>query len=55
MKKVFLLLTIFSLQAIHVSAEKVKTSYRNALVFAYSQANSVYEDDNQIVCMKMIT
>ena len=46
MKKVFLLLAIFSLQAIHVSAEKVKTSYRNALVFAYSQANSVYEDDN---------
>ena len=46
MKKLFLLLAIFSLQAINVSAEKVKTSYRNALVFAYSQANSVYEDDN---------
>ena len=46
MKKVFLLLAIFSLQAINVSAGKVKTSYRNALVFAYSQANSVYEDDN---------
>ena len=46
MKKVFLLLTIFSMQAIHVSADKIETEYRNALVLAYSQANSVYEDDN---------
>jgi hypothetical protein len=46
MKKVFLLLAIFSMQAIHVSADKIETEYRNALVLAYSQANSVYEDDN---------
>ena len=45
MKKVFLLLAIFSMQAIHVSADKIETEYRNALVLAYSQANSVYEDD----------
>ena len=46
MKKVFLLLAIFSMQAIHVSADKIETEYRNALVLAFSQANSVYEDDN---------
>ena len=46
MKKVFLLLAVFSLIAIDASAGGVKTSYRNALILAYSQANSVYEDDN---------
>jgi hypothetical protein len=51
MKKVFLLLAIFSLLTINVTAEKVKTEYRNALVLAYSQANSVYEDDNIILAI----
>lgn len=45
MKKVLFLFAIFSMVAINASS-KVKTSYRNALILAYSQANSVYEDDN---------
>lgn len=45
MKKVLFLFAIISIVALDASA-KVKTSYRNALVLAYSQANSVYEDDN---------
>lgn len=62
MKKVFLLFALFFTLAVNAqlikggSADKkekkekpagnVKTDYRNALVLAYSQANSVYEDDN---------
>lgn len=46
MKKVLSLLALFMLIAISASAKGIETSYRNALVFAYSQANSVYEDDN---------
>lgn len=45
MKKAFFLFALFSIIAFDASA-KVKTSYRNALILAYSQANSVYEDDN---------
>lgn len=46
------LLTVFAFLAIFAfdaSAGKLKTNYRNALIFAYSQANSVYEDDNIIL------
>lgn len=46
MKKILLLLLLCSLFTYEASAKKVKTSYRNALVFAYSQANSVFEDDS---------
>lgn len=46
MKRLFLLLAMITLIAFDSSAGKVKTKYRNALVFVYSQANSVYEDDN---------
>lgn len=45
MKKTSILFALFCLVAVSVSA-KTKTDYRNALVLAYSQANSVYEDDN---------
>lgn len=47
MRKIVLLLAVFGLFACQVHAEKKeKTQYRNALIFAYSQANSVFEDDN---------
>lgn len=47
MKKVLFLLTFFCLTTVTVSAgNKIKTNYRNALLLAYSQANSVYEDEN---------
>lgn len=46
MKRIFLSLSFFCLVACLASAGGVKTSYRNALVFAYSPVNSVYEDDN---------
>lgn len=46
MKKVFSFLAIFLLVALHVSAKGVKTDYRNALIFAYSPANNVIEDEN---------
>lgn len=46
MKKVLSLLSLSMLIAISASAKSITTSYRNALIFAYSQANSVYEDDN---------
>ncbi|MDO4526192.1 MAG: hypothetical protein Q4B61_12775 [Bacteroidales bacterium] len=49
MKKLLVLLALCSFVVCHVSAgkkSKMKTKYRNALIFAYSQANSVYEDDN---------
>jgi hypothetical protein len=45
MKKVLFLIAVFCLIAFDASA-KIKTTYRNALILAYSQANSVYEDDN---------
>lgn len=45
MKKTSILFAFLCLVAVSVSA-KTKTDYRNALILAYSQANSVYEDDN---------
>lgn len=48
-RKLFLsvLLMLFALGAsAKKSTKKTKTMYRNALIFAYSAANSVYEDDN---------
>lgn len=44
MKKI-LLFAVFSMFTISMFG-KVKTNYRNALILAYSQANSVFEDDN---------
>lgn len=44
MKKVLFL--FFCLIAVSVSAKKVSTDYRNALIFGYSPVNSVYEDEN---------
>ena len=46
MKKFYTLLTLLCLIASGASAKGIKTNYRNALVLAYSQANSVFEDDN---------
>jgi len=46
MKKTSILFALLCLVAVSVSAGGTKTDYRNALVLAYSQANSVYEDDN---------
>ena len=46
MKKLLSFAILFSVFALGASAKKVKTDYRNALILAYSQANSVYEDDN---------
>ncbi len=46
MKKLLALLVLISAVTLSASARKIKTSYRNALILAYSQANSVYEDDN---------
>ena len=45
MKRVSILFALVCLVAVSASA-KLKTEYRNALIFAYSQANSVYEDEN---------
>lgn len=45
MKKLLLFFSFVCLCAAFAQA-KTKTSYRNALIFAYSQANSVFEDDN---------
>lgn len=45
MKKLFLF-AIFSMIALNTFAGGIKTSYRNALIFAYSKENSIYEDDN---------
>lgn len=45
MKKTSIFFALLCLVAVSVSA-KTKTGYRNALILAYSQANSVYEDDN---------
>lgn len=48
MKKLFLLLLMSCFFAGNSMARssKIKTNYRNALILAYSQANSVYEDEN---------
>jgi len=46
MKKVFFFFALFVLAVTNVSAKGISTDYRNALIFAYSQANNVYEDDN---------
>jgi hypothetical protein len=46
MKKLIFLAAILTLMASTVFAGGIKTDYRNALILAYSQANSVYEDDN---------
>ena len=47
MRKILFLLILCGLFTCGVSAKsKIKTSYRNALIFAYSQANSIFEDDN---------
>jgi hypothetical protein len=46
MKKLFFLFAALCIVAMDASAGGTKTDYRNALIFAYSQANSVYEDEN---------
>ena len=46
MKKVSFLIAALCLMTLSASAGGIKTDYRNALIFAYSQANSVYEDEN---------
>ena len=45
MKKALFVLAIICMNALSANAG-IKTTYRNALILAYSQANSVYEDDN---------
>lgn len=45
MKKGLFLFSFFCMFAFSASA-KLHTEFRNALILAYSQANSVYEDDN---------
>lgn len=46
MKKLIFLFAFFCLSTIFVSAKDLSTNYRNALIFAYSPVNSVYEDEN---------
>lgn len=46
MKKLSLLFALLCVISVNEAAGKTKTEYRNALIFAYSQANSVYEDEN---------
>lgn len=46
MKNFLFLLLLCGFFTNEASARKIRTDYRNALVFAYSQANSVFEDDN---------
>lgn len=46
MKKLLFLFAILSMIAVNPSFSKIRTTYKNALIFAYSQVNSVYEDDN---------
>lgn len=47
MKRFFSLLTVILCFSASLFAKgKIETNYRNTLIFAYSQANSVYEDDN---------
>ena len=46
MKKLLLTMLLGCLFATGALAKGIQTSYRNVLVYAYSQANSVYEDEN---------
>lgn len=46
MKKVFLFFTVLLWIFSTAYAGGISTNYRSALIFAYSQANSVFEDDN---------
>lgn len=47
MKRIFSLIAIFlCVSGMAFAKSKISTSYRNALILAYSQVNSVYEDDN---------
>ena len=46
MKKIFFLITVCCMMVSNAFADGPRTAYRNALVLAYSQANSVYEDEN---------
>ena len=46
MKKVFIFFAVFFLLQSTAHAGGISTQYRNALLFAYSQANNVFEDDN---------
>lgn len=46
MKKILLVITVCIMSYVDANAGERSTSYRNALILAYSQVNSVYEDDN---------
>lgn len=46
MRKVLFLIAVICMSVLRVNAGDLTTSYRNALILAYSLANSVYEDDN---------
>jgi hypothetical protein len=47
MKKLLLLFCLFlCVGTISAQKSKVKTGYRNALIFAYDRSNSVFEDEN---------
>ncbi|MDE6266539.1 MAG: hypothetical protein K2M07_04210 [Muribaculaceae bacterium] len=46
MKKLFNVLIFTIVLALPMLAKDLETNYRNAIVMAYSPANSVYEDDN---------
>ena len=46
MKKLMFLFALLCVISVNEVTGKTKTEYRNALIFAYSQANSVYEDEN---------
>lgn len=46
MKKILLLLVSMTMLIGSLKAKVISTNYRNCLVFAYSQVNSVYEDEN---------
>lgn len=47
MKKIVLLFSlILSVGSVYAKKDKIETSYRNALIFAYSPVNNMYEDEN---------
>jgi hypothetical protein len=46
MNRFFLIVPFICMITMNVAASGIKTNYRNALILAYSQANSVYEDEN---------
>lgn len=47
MKKILLLLCLaFCVGSVWAKKDKTETKYRNALILAYSQVNSVFEDEN---------